>query len=68
MHFTLADWSIIQLSKKENVRPTKKFYNMNDSMVDRLISDRDVLIQDGLSYFNGTTLKDVASDDQVPMS
>ncbi len=54
--------------KKEILRPQKMFYNMSHSMVDRLISDRDVLIQDGLSYFNGTTLKDVASDDQVPMS
>ena len=27
------------------------------SMVDRLLSDREVLIQDGLSYFNDTTLK-----------
>ncbi len=53
--------------KEENFRLQKMFYNMNHSMVDRLISDRDVLIQDGLSYFNGTTLKDVASDDQVPM-
>ena len=38
--------------------------NYDTSMVDRLLSDRDVLIQDGLSYFNGTTLKDVAGEDQ----
>ena len=28
-------------------------------MVHRLLSDRDILIQDGLSYFNGTRLKDL---------
>jgi hypothetical protein len=27
------------------------------SMVQRLLTDRDILIQDGLSYFNDTTLK-----------
>ena len=27
------------------------------SMVHRLLSDRDILIQDGLSYFNETSLK-----------
>ncbi len=26
------------------------------SMVERLLSDRDGLVQDGLSYFNGTTV------------
>lgn len=30
--------------------------NYDTSMVHRLLSDRDVLIQDGLSYFNGTTI------------
>jgi len=29
------------------------------SMVNRLLADRKMLIQDGLSYFNGTTIKDV---------
>jgi len=29
------------------------------SMVNRLLADRKMLIQDGLSFFNGTTLKDV---------
>ena len=33
--------------------------NYDTSMVDRLLADRDTLIQDGLSYFNGTTLRDV---------
>ena len=33
--------------------------NYDTSMVHRLMSDRDILIEDGLSYFNGTTLKDV---------
>ena len=31
----------------------------NMGMVERLLGDRDTLIQDGLSYFNGTTLRDV---------
>ena len=34
------------------------------SMVHRLMSDRDILIEDGLSYFNGTTLKDVMKHDE----
>ena len=33
--------------------------NYDTSMVERLLGDRDTLIQDGLSYFNGTTLRDV---------
>ena len=33
--------------------------NYDTSMVERLLTDRDTLIQDGLSYFNGTTLRDV---------
>lgn len=33
--------------------------NYDTSMVHRLMSDRDILIEDGLSYFNGTTLQDV---------
>lgn len=33
-------------------------------MVDRLFSDRDILIQDGLSYFNGTTMRDVLAEDE----
>ena len=31
--------------------------NYDTSMVDRLLKDRHILIQDGLSYFNGTTLQ-----------
>jgi len=38
--------------------------NYDTSMVHRLMQDRDVLIQDGLSYFNGTTLHDVMSHDE----
>ena len=34
------------------------------SMVHRLMSDRDILIEDGLSYFNGTTLKDVVNHNE----
>ena len=30
-------------------------------MVDRLLSDREILIQDGLSYFNGTTIPELKS-------
>jgi len=33
--------------------------NYDTSMVHRLMTDRDILIEDGLSYFNGTTLTDV---------
>ena len=33
--------------------------NYDTSMVHRLLSDREMLIQDGLSYFNGTTLRDI---------
>ena len=36
--------------------------NYDTSMVHRLLEDRDLLIQDGLSYFNGTTLKDVVAN------
>jgi hypothetical protein len=38
--------------------------NYDTSMVDRLLTDRDVLIQDGLSYFNGTTIRDVAAENE----
>ena len=38
--------------------------NYDTSMVHRLMQDRDVLIQDGLSYFNGTTLHDVIAHDE----
>lgn len=38
--------------------------NYTSSMVDRLLADRDVLIQDGLSYFNGTTIRDIAAEDE----
>ena len=34
-------------------------YDTNMGMVEKLLGDRDTLIQDGLSYFNGTTLRDV---------
>lgn len=37
--------------------------NYDTSMVERLLGDRDTLIQDGLSYFNGTTLRDVKTHD-----
>ena len=33
--------------------------NYDTSMVHRLLSDREMLIQDGLSYFNGTSLRDI---------
>lgn len=33
--------------------------NYDTSMVHRLLTDRDILIQDGLSYFNGTNIRDI---------
>ena len=37
--------------------PTSSSYDT--SRVDKLLADREILIQDGLSYFNGTTIKDI---------
>ena len=46
----LASWSSSSSSKS----PASSY---DTSMVHRLLSDRDILIQDGLSYFNETSLK-----------
>ena len=43
--------------------PENVLSNYDNSMVNRLLQDRDILIQDGLSYFNGTTLEDVKRHD-----
>ena len=52
----LACWSTPTSSTKNS--------NYDTSMVHRLMSDRDILIEDGLSYFNGTTLKEVVSHNE----
>ena len=53
---TLLAWSaLLALSAS----PTTSSYDT--SMVHRLLGDRQILIQDGLSYFNGTTIKDIKS-------
>ena len=43
--------------------PSPVSSSYDTSMVHRLFQDRDVLIQDGLSFFNGTTLHEVKSHD-----
>ena len=46
------------------LQPLPASSNYDTSMVHRLMQDRDILIQDGLSYFNGTTLRDVVRHDE----